>query len=606
MDSGILVSLAIIVSLGALAQWVGWALRLPSILLLLIFGFLSGPILGWVDPDRIFGPLLLPFVSVAVALILFEGGLTLRFAEIRGVGNIVGRLVTIGALVTWILAAFAAWLTIGLSLQMVILFGAILTVTGPTVVLPLLRQIKLIGQTGTILKWEGIVIDPLGALLAVLVFEIITSPEDSETLTFIVLSVLRTIFSGGGLGLAAAGLLVLAIRRYWIPDYLQTALALMLVIGVLVVANRLQHEAGLLAVTVMGIALANQRYANVEAILVFKENLRVFLLSAVFILLSARVRLTDLQAVGPETAVFVLLLILVVRPASVWISTLGCSVSWRERLFMSCMAPRGIVAAAIVSVFALNLEKRGEYDARLLVPVMFATIVGTVLIYGLTASRVAQALKLSDPNSQGMLIAGAGAPARAFATAIKALGFRVVLVDTNRANISAAQMEGLAAYYGSIVGEGIEDKLDLDGIGHLLAMTPNDEVNVLAVRHFVRRFSRANVFQFPPGQSASGKASLDPRLLGRWLFRNDVTWEAIENWWSRGGKIKTTKLTEAFDYDAFLARYNTGAILLAVLREDRRLVVASADAKLEPKPGQTIVTLLSPGIDAPSTASDHP
>jgi NhaP-type Na+/H+ or K+/H+ antiporter len=602
MDQTVLLDLVIIIALGALAQWAGWALRLPSILLLLLTGFLAGPVLGWLEPDRVFGPLLLPFVSVAVALILFEGGMTLRFTEIRGVGHVVGRLVTVGALITWLLAALSAWLTVRLELPLIILLGAILTVTGPTVVLPLLRHIRPTGQAGAILKWEGIVIDPIGAMLAVLVFEMIAGPRGSDSIGFLVVSLLRTLLVGGTIGLAAAALLVLAIRRYWIPDHLQTALALMLVAVALVASNRLQHESGLLAVTVMGIALANQRYADVEKILEFKENLRVFLLSAVFILLSARVRIDDLRAIGPEAALFVVLLVVVVRPVSVWLSTLGCALPWREKMLLSWMAPRGIVAAAVTSVFALALEMQGEPQARLLVPLVFATIVGTVVVYGLTASRLAQALKLSDPDPQGLLIVGAGPFARAFAALVRSLGPRVMLVDTNRAHIARAQMDGLPAFYGSIVGEGIEDKLDLSGIGFLLAMTPNDEVNVLAVGHFARRLSRARVYQLPIGRSnASGGDALDPRLQGRILFRKDAHFDALERWCSGGGTLKKTRLSKTFTYEDFLAQNGGAVLLLGVFREDRKIVLAATDQPLEPQPDQTVIALLSPGFESPDT-----
>lgn len=597
MDQSVLLSLVIIVALGALAQWVGWALRVPSILLLLVFGFISGPIMGWVDPDRLLGPLLLPFVSMAVALILFEGGMTLRFSEIRGVGNVVGRLVTLGAVVTWALATLAAHWTIGLDWEPAILLGAILTVTGPTVVLPLLRQIKPTGHVGAILKWEGIVIDPIGALLAVLVFELITGPVKSDSVGFFAAALLKTVVVGGGLGLTFAGLLVWAIRRYWIPDYLQTAVALMLVVVSLGVANHLQHESGLLAVTVMGIALANQRYADVESILEFKENLRVFLLSAVFILLSARVRMADLQAIGIETLAFVGLLILFVRPVSVWISTLGSSMPWREKILLSWMAPRGIVAAAVTSVFALALEKSGAPQARLLVPLMFVTIVGTVVVYGLTGSRVARALKLSDANPQGMLIVGASPFGLAFANLIKSLGLRVLVVDTNRDLVRRAQMDGLQAYNGSIIGEGIEERLDLAGIGYLLAMTPNEEVNVLAVGHFSRRMARSNVYQLPGGDGqASGRSELDPRLNGRLLFRKDATYAALMQWWGEGGSLKKTRLSKTFTYKDFLVQNGHAAMLLAVIRDDKRVVLASVDQPIEPQADQTIIVLLAPGL----------
>lgn len=489
-------ALAAVIVLGAAAQWLAWALRIPSILFLLLFGFLAGPILGWVSPTALFGDLLLPLVSIAVALILFEGGLSLSFREIRGSAGVITLLVTVGALVTWALAGAAAHLLLGLDFEIAALLGAILTVTGPTVVLPLLRHIRPSAPLDAILKWEGIVIDPIGALLAVLVFEGIRHGTDGGA-THFAAAIGLTVLGGGAIGLVAAAVLAYGIRRYVIPDHLQTAVALMLVVGAFVGANAVHPESGLLAVTVMGIALANQRFADMRHVLEFKENLRVFLLSAVFILLSARVRLSEMQSVGGDVLLFVLALILVVRPACVALSTMGSSLSWRQRAFLACVAPRGIVAAAVTSVFALELERLGHSQARLLVPVIFSTIVVTVVTYGLLGSPIARRMHLSDSNPQGFLIVGANRFARQLARVLQAHGVRVVLVDSNRNEVLAARGEQLPAHFGSILTEEAREKLDLTGIGRLLALTSNDEVNALACERFARIFGRAGVYRLP-------------------------------------------------------------------------------------------------------------
>lgn len=402
--------------------------------------------------------------------------------------------------------------------------------------------------------------------------------------------------------MTGAVLLALAIRRYWVPDFLQAAMALMFVVAVYVGANQVQHECGLWAVTVMGIALANQRHANVVAILEFKENLRVFLISAVFILLSARLRLSELGAVGYRTAGFVLILIALIRPLSVWVSTVGSSLARRERWLIGGLAPRGIVAAAVTSVFAIELEQAGHAQARLLVPVMFSTIIGTVLFYSLTGAWAARALGLSDPDPQGFLLVGAGGFCRSLAAALKAAGTRVLLVDTNRANVTAAQLAGLPAYYGSIVSEDVTDELDLSGIGRLLAITANDEVNVLAVRHFSRLFTRENVYQVASASEVRGKLTVDPRWQGRRLFRAEATFARLEDEWEHGSSVKATKLSSVFDYKAFRAQYGEAATVLAVIREDHRVLPTTMDGKLDPRPGQTLLSLVAPTVNGDALA----
>lgn len=596
-------ALAIIIVLGTTAQWLAWRMRVPSILLLLAAGFLAGPATGWINPDKLFGDLLLPIVSLSVALILFEGGLNLKWRELRGVGAVVRNLVTIGAVVTWVIAAAAARWIVGLDLGLALLLGAILVVTGPTVVLPLLRHIRPSGSVGGILKWEGIVIDPIGASLAVIVFEIVAGGKLDHAAAHVALTLLKTVVIGGGLGLVAAGVLVVALQRYWVPDTLQTSVALLLVAAAFAGANLAQPESGLLAVTVMGIALGNQRRADVRLITEFKEHLQTFLLAALFILLSARVKLSDLEVLGVPAVLFVLTLILVARPLAVFLSTWRSPLTWRQRLFLMSLAPRGIVAAAVVSVFALALEQGGHAQARLLVPLTFGTILGTVLVYGLAAPRVARALNLSDRDPQGLLLAGAGPLARAIAKALAAHEIRTLLVDTNRDNVRVARLAGFTAYHGSILGERVLDDIDLAGIGRLLALTPSDEVNVLAVRRFVRLFGRSNVYQLPPRGGEKGRTELEQHLHGRWLFAADATEERLEALVADGMTVRSTKLTETFDYPAFRQR-NSGAMPLFLMDDQRRLSVLATDLKVEPRAGYTIVALVPPAKEAPPAATD--
>lgn len=604
MATNALLMLATIVVLGGLAQWLGWLMRLPAILLLLLFGFVAGPLTGIVQPEQLFGDLLLPFVSLSVALILFEGGLTLNVRELAGGGRVVLMLVTVGALVTWALATGFAYLLTGLDLELSVLLGAILTVTGPTVVLPLLRHIRPVGPINAILKWEGIVIDPIGAVLAVIAFEVVADGWHEQALTKALWTIGRTLLLGAATGLAGAGLLIVTIRRFWAPDHLHTLVAAMLVIAVFAGSNWLLHESGLMAVTVMGIVLANQRYADIRHILEFKENLRVFLLSAVFVLLSARLRLSEMASIGMGTLAFLAALLLIVRPASVYLSTIGSGLSRAERAFLSWMAPRGIVAAAVTSVFALALEEAGYSQARLLVPIVFSTIVGTVLVYGLSGPAVAQLLGLADPSPQGLVVLGGGTFGRELAIAVQRLGIRALLVDTNRENIIAAQMAGVPTHFGSILAEDTLEKLDLAGIGRLLALTSNDEVNALAVQRFAHVFGRIGLYQVAPKGSESGKSKLGAHLHGRLLFRPDMTLARIEDLLEQGAVMRATKLTAEYDLESFREQRGDDAPVLFVVTEGGRLQVVGADERVQARAGQVLVSLVANPVAAAEQSAD--
>ncbi len=608
LSESLLPYLAGIVVLGVAAQWLAWRVGLPSILLLLVLGIIAGPaVTSWLDPDAVFGDLLFPVVSLSVALILYEGGLSLRLRELKSSGAVVRNLVSVGALLTWAGAALAAYIILQLSLALSILLGAVLVVTGPTVISPLLRTIRPTGPVGPILKWEGVVIDPIGALLAVLVFEAMVIGVASDAAAYIVVAVAKTAVVGGGLGMAAALLFVLLSHRRWISDHLENPVSLMLVVAVFSLSNHLQHESGLLAVIVMGFVLANQRWVDVEHLIEFKENLRVLLISSLFIVLAARVDAADLVRLAPAGLLFVAGLVFVVRPASVWVSTIGSRLSMSERVFLAWMAPRGLVAAAVSSIFAIRLEALGLADAGVLVPMTFITIIATITVYGLSAPIAARKLGLAEANPQGILFVGAQNWVKELAGVLQREGFRVLLVDNNRDHTYDARMAGLPTFAGSILAEHTLDEIDLGGIGRVLAVTPNDWVNVLTVQRFHRVFGKANCFQLPPQPSRGGHAKPSKQedspykyLQGRWLFDQRATHSALERRVEEGYAAKATRLTEEFDYAALLARYGSDVIPLFVIEPGNRLTPVeppkdAADTSNEPaKPGQTLVSLVRP------------
>ncbi len=590
-----MVQLAALVALGTSASWVAWHLRFPSILLLLVVGVLTGPVTGLINPDALLGDLLFPAVSLSVAVILFEGGLSLDVAELREIGGAVRNLATVGVLVTWVLATLSGYLFLEVEWALSVLLGAILVVTGPTVIVPLLRHVRPTERVGSTMKWEGIVNDPLGAILAVLVFEAIIAGGMHQAPIAAIGIILRALLAGSGIGLAGAAILVLALRRYWIPDFLQNPAALTVALLTFISANTIQTESGLLAVTVMGSALASQKLVSIRHIVEFKENLRVLLISVLFVILAARL---SVEALIPSagTLLFLAGLILVVRPLSVALATWGTRLSWHERCFLGMMAPRGIVAAAVASVFALQLTRHGHSGADTLITVTFFVIVGTVFVYGLSASPVAQWLQLASPNPQGLLLVGADSWVRSLAKLLNSEGIKLTLVDSNWSHVSAARQLGVTAHHGNILSEHTMEELELDGLGRLLALTPNDEVNALAALHFSDVFGRTNVYQLPVADNLSigTRQKMPQHLRGRFLFDRGATYDKISARFESGAKVKRTPLTDEFDFDAFMAQHGETALPLFVLKESGELVVLSAADRTNPTPGQTLVSLVGP------------
>ncbi len=600
MDEHRLVGIALTIVLGIAAQWLGWRTRLPAILLLLIVGFVAGPVTHVLDPDEVFGGLLFPIISFAVAVILFEGGLTLRLDQLPQVGAVLGRLLSIGVLATWVVGTLGAYFIVGLkSWELSLLLGAILTVTGPTVIGPLLRHVRPTAKVSSILNWEGIVIDPIGAMLAVIVFEaILPGHAEQSGWQFIALSIGKTLFFGGGVGLVAAGALASLLRRFWIPDELQNPAVLAFVAGAFAFSNHLQAESGLVAVILMGVVLANQKWIAVGHIVEFKENLRVLLISGLFILLAARLDFSDFRQLGWGAVGFLAVMVFVARPLSVYLSTLGTKVTWPERIFLMWMAPRGIVAAAVASIFALRLIEADVEGAESIVPVTVVIIVGTVAIYGLTASFVAKKLGIAKPAPNGVMIIGAHDWARKIAEALKKAGIAVLLVDTDVNNIAAAKMAGLTAQHTSIMSKVAHESAEAGEYGRLIALTRNDEVNALACMNYIELFGRAGVFQLSFKRAGHARhESVGPNQRGRMIFDRGTSWTQLNEAFAKGATVKATKLSEEFTYEDFRDRYGIYAIPMFLITEKGELHVIAPDSQIEPGADDTIITLI-PGEKA--------
>ncbi len=558
-------ALLLILVLGVGGSWLAAALRVPGIFVLLALGCLFGGVLKWVKPDQLLGDALQPVVALAVGFILFEGGMTLRLSELKPVWRSVVGLLTVGVLITWILGAAAAYWILAVPLSTSLVLAAVLTVTGPTVIGPLLREIRPKGNAGIVAKWEGIVIDPVGATLAVLIFEAseaIKAARFESALLDGLLGLGLTALSGALVGGVLGWILIEVLRRYWIPDHLKNPVVFMFVAAAFVLADLLHHEAGLVSVTLMGVMLANQRHFDSHSILEFKETITTLLISVLFILLSARINLGEVAALSWRGALFVGAMILIVRPVSVWISTIGSRLTIKERLFLSWFAPRGIVAAAVASLFAVRMGAEGQIIA----PAVFVVILATVAVYGLTAGHVARWLGLAEANPQGLLIAGANPIARAVASALSKAGFQTMLVDNRYDYVSAARSMGLRVTLANILADYVVEELDLGGTGKFLGMTPNDEVNALAATRFRSLFGARNVYQLPSRTDGSQRLKSESihGMKGRILFSDKSNYDEIHTRITSGWKVHQTKITQAFSVEDLLAQQPEAQILFGI------------------------------------------
>jgi len=593
LSTHVLASLSLILVLGIFSQWLAWRFYLPSILILLITGCLAGPVSGIINPDELFGRMLLPVVSISVAVILFEGGLNLNSKELKHIGKFVRNLITIGALISWISTTAAAYFILKLNLSLASLLGAILIVTGPTVIMPLLRHIKPSAKVGSILKWEGIVIDPIGAIFAVLVFETIIIGTFQSALPVILLKLSKMILIGIICGFLGAQFIVYAFRNYIVPDYLQVPVSLASVIGLFTLSNSLYEESGLLTVTIMGIVIASQKNFHFKHILEFKENLRVLLISCLFIVLSARLKHDDFINVDYGILFFVIFLIFIARPLTVFISAIGADISFNEKLFISFMAPRGIVAASVASIFSQRLVDAGYSNAKTILPTTFMVIIGTVLFYGLVSPMIATLLKIANPNPQGTLIVGANRIGRLIAGALKNRGFQVLLSDTNNVNISSAINEGLPVHHGSILSNEILESVQLNEFCRLIALTPNDELNSFASIRFADIFGRNQVFQLRP----HSKTDIVGHLMGRTVFAADYDYSSLSDIIKDGAYLSEKEWNGDSKAEEFLYEIKKVGLALFSVSKNRSISFMTGILKSDIdslKPGSTLYCLMFP------------
>lgn len=624
MDNLVL-AIAIIGLLGVGAQWLAWRLALPAIVVMATAGLLAGPVFrilwpdGYVDGgpapmELLFGEFYRPMIAIAVAVILFEGGLQLNFSEIRGLTRGVRSLVAPGVFIAWGLGAAAAILVGGLSPSVALLFAGVMVVTGPTVIIPLLRQSKLNQRPAALLKWEGIVNDPIGALLAVLVYEVATfapaaggGHEPSDVFAAILIATALSALFGFALGRGAA----YVFRMGWAPEYLKPPMLLALVLFCFEFANLLQEEAGLVSVTAMGVTLANSRIASINELRHFKESIATLLVSGVFIVLTANLTWGTLGALGPKDFALIAAMLFIVRPATVFISTIGAGLSWQERLLVGWIAPRGIVAVAVSSFFgaalvqyysgaadlAATVSERQSFEilaasSERLIPLAFAMVFATVLLHGFTIGPLAKALGLASRERPGVLIVGATPWSAALAAKMKEMEIPVMVADASWRRLQPARLASVETYYGEILSEVTDHHLDFNRFGTLLAVSGNESHNALVCTDLAPELGRAAIYQLSAGgKEGDDRRSVSYTLRGRTLFASAPTLDELLRRHYAGWFYQKTRLTEEYPPESYLKDLGKEYEIIFIIRKGA-IIFASKENPPKPEIGDTVLTYL--------------
>ena len=588
-ESDLGIALASVVVFGVVAQLLASRIHIPSILLLLLGGVIAGPALGLIEPDSLLGDLQFPLVSLAVGVLLFEGGLNLRLRELQehGAGPII-RLVTVGVLVTWSIGAIGAAAFVGLERNTAVLLGAILVVSGPTVVLPLLRYVRVREPVHSILRWEGIFIDPVGAALAIVVLDAVVADEAAVSGAQ---RVLTTAVSGTAAGVLGALVLVVLLSRHWVPDDLHNPFTLAVVVAAFAGANIVRPEAGLFATTVLGVILANQSRAPMGHIREFEEDLGQLILGGLFIVLGASIDLGDVAEHLPGAIALSVLLIVVARPAAVYLSTVGTSLRFAERAYLMCVSPRGIVAATVSALFALELEEFGQ-PVEELVPVTYTVIVVTVIFSTVAARLGTDWFRVGRPAARGVALIGAPDWALDLATWLADHDVPTLVVTNDPAEEREAVSRGLLSFAGRLDSEDLELALESVGVARVLAVSRLPVLNSMGIDRAAESVGRANVYHLPTDEEHGGGAA-HLSVIARRPFDPAATQTVLEKRYTSGARLT------AVDADSFDRERLDGAIpLLEVSEHGAPSIMTSAPAGAPP-PGTTRIYLHDELADPP-------
>ncbi|MEO0466851.1 MAG: sodium:proton antiporter [Pseudomonadota bacterium] len=629
-QSSLITSVALIGALGLGAQWLAWRLQAPAIVLMALAGLTVGPLwavtLGnpdsliyigtpgaFLNPTKEFGDLLRPIISLAVAVILFEGGLVLKFENLKDAGAAVRRMVFIGGPMAWVLGSLAAHFAGGLDWASSIVFAGVMVVTGPTVIMPLLRQSKLGGRTGAALKWEGIVNDPIGALFAVAAYEIVRVASAGEGVVMIAFWILMAAALGVALGIAFGWVIVRAFRAGWTPEYLKAPIIFASIILCYALAELVEKEIGLVAVTAYGMYLANSRLAGLAELRKFKEDIAVLLVSGVFVILTANLTPEIIsQALTWNTLAFLAVMLLVVRPLSIWISTYG-TLTRKEALLLGWIAPRGIVAVAVSGLFGtllIDLNRNSAFDiygAEQITPLAFAMVFTTVVLHGFTIGPLSRFLGLARKEKPGVLMIGATPWSIDLAKTLKDSGVDSIIADSNWRRLRPAREASLETFFGEVLSEDAEVRLDHTRFETALALSANEPYNALVSGHFAPELGRHKVFQLSAQENEQeDQRSLGSSSRGRTLIRRGRGYDQLIRDHYRGWTFAKTQLTEKYGLSEMKAD-RPDADFIAEVRSDGTVNFLGPNREAKGGDGATIISYgpqITQTVAAVETADD--
>lgn len=607
---------ALIGALGVGAQWLAWRLQAPAIVLMSLSGLAVGPL--WsvafgeplLSPQATFGDVFRPIVSLAVAVILFEGGLVLKFENLREAGAAVRRMIFIGGPLAWFLGAFAARYAAGLDWASAIVFAGVMVVTGPTVIIPLLRQSKLGGRPAQFLKWEGIVNDPIGALFAVAAFEFIRVASQGQSLFGAGLWIIMAACYGIVLGLMFGWAIAKAFREGWTPEYLKAPLILASIVLCYTLAEMFQKEIGLIAVTAYGMTLGNSKLAGLTELQKFKEDIAILLVSGVFVMLTADLTpATISQAINLNTLAFLFCMLFIVRPLSVWIATFG-TLSRNEAILLGWIAPRGIVAVAVTGLFGsllVDLSREGRFffsGADQITPLAFAMVFTTVVMHGFTIGPMARALGLARKEKPGVLIVGANAWSVEFAKALEQSDVEVIVADSNYRRLKSSRDAGLDIFMGEVLSEDAEIKLDHARFSTVIALSTNDSYNALVCSHFAPEVGRHMVYQLSINDDEENDdRGLSSNARGRTLIRRGRTYDSLIRDQYRGWEFARTRLTDMYSLEQF-RKDRPDADIVAEIRPDGTLLLLGPNREARGGEGAVVISFSPELKDQPKLQTE--
>lgn len=556
------------------AQWMGWKSKIPAIVFLLIGGFLAGPVFQFVQPSALLGDLLQPLVSLAVGIILFEGSVSLNFKEIKEAKSSIKRVIFIGGPVAWALTSLAGFYVAGLSWPVALTFGALLIVTGPTVIIPLLKNAHLKERPASILKWEGIINDPVGAVLAILCYEFykISALEHHDVGGFLsstILSIMLIAF----FSVLSAHIIAWLFNRDAVPEYMKPAFLLSSVVVFFSLCNSIEHDFGLIGVTIMGVALANMGVTGIEELKRFKETLSIMLISAVFIILTANIDPAILLGIDMRGVAFIAALLFIIRPLTLVVSGLGSKMSWQEIILTGWIAPRGIVCAAVAGVLGPSLVAIGYEDGNRLLALAFAIVLCTVFAHGLSVKPLARRLGLAHTGKDGLIIVGASDWAIEFAKALKNRDIDVIIADKNWHALRAVRLADIPTYYGEVLSDETEYHLELARYNILLAVTNNPAYNALICNKFIHEFGRDKVYQFlPHDEDEHKRRQMTESMRGQTFGMADLGYWDVKSLFMKGWRFRTSRIGKKENLDEIIKKKEGGQIhILGSLNAKKRL-----------------------------------